>query len=678
MIRKGPVILLICLVLVFNIPVLSNVSADTFDGVSWEKYSDASGPIVVVDVGTPGDLDYPWAFSMGVIRDDEVLIDNTTTNDDELYKMWYSGNKDMQYYHFRIFYATSPDGRVWSKYMDGTGAAIPVIDMGGAPDSSDDASAYSPCVLKEKGVYKMWYSGQQRTTGSYKTLYATSIDGENWIKHGIVLDVGGPGERDERDAYAPQVIIDDDALPHERYKMWYMGQTISGPFKIFYATSSDGVTWIKYSDSGGAISVLEPGGAPGGLDDSRVGHQCGLKDSDGLYRIWYNGFSSFGGKILYADSMDGINWSKHGLALDKGAPGELDEITVGAPSVLIDPDGTYKMWHHGYDGNYLRIFHAYSISQNQPPIADAGSNQLVDEGGEVHFDGSASSDPDGSITSYQWDFDAGDGLWWNTGGAPDATGLTPSHTYGDNGVFIATLRVTDDQGASTQDICNITVANVNPSVSIEYVLMDVEIGLRVAGRKYNDVGMILYEEGSPLGFLSIERIPGSPNDQTAWMPLTLDMTKRYSANITYIPGDPPDIGSNPVWVYIRFENGSIQKLHHNFNVQQSMKRGSDHWNHVEPWDVDLNFALIGYDFEVTYQISDPGSDDEIVTSVYGSQNITTIHLNNPPNPDPFPSPDVNPRDIITTIPVVYEGPGTLTLHVVDDDGGTVTTTILLE
>ena len=609
LIRKGPVILLISLVLVFNIPVLSSVSADTFDGVSWEKYSDSSGPIVVVDVGNPGDLDYPWAYSMGVIRDDDVLTDSDPTNDNELYKMWYSGNKDLQYYHFRIFYATSPDGKVWSKYVDGTGAAIPVIDLGMAPDNSDDASAYSPCVLKDGGMYKMWYSGQQRTTDPYKTLYATSMDGITWTKHGIVLNVGPPGERDERDAYAPSVIIDNDAPPSQRYKMWYMGQTNAGPFKIFYATSPDGVLWTKYADAGGAIPVLEPGGAPGGLDDSSTGHQSVLKDGDGLYRMWHNAWSSQGGKILYASSTDGISWNKHGLALDSGNPGELDEINVGAPSVLIDTDGTYKMWNHGYDGNYLRIFHAYSISQNQPPIADAGPDQVIDEAEEVHFDGTASSDPDGTITSYEWDFDAGDGLWWDTGAAPDATGLTPSHTYGDNGEVIATLRVTDDQGASGQDICNITVLNVNPSISIESALMNVEIGLRVAGRKYNEVGMTLYEEGNPLGYLSIERVPGSPDDQMAWMPITLDMTKTYSATVTYIPEDPPDIGSNPVWIYIKLENGSIMKLHHTFNIQQSMERDSDHWNHIDPWEVDLNTALIGYEYKLACHIKDPGSDD---------------------------------------------------------------------
>ncbi len=44
-----------------------------------------------------------------------------------------------------------------------------------------------------------------------------------------------------------------------------------------------------------------------------------------------------------------------------------------------------------------------------------------------------------------------------------------------------------------------------------------------------------------------------------------------------------------------------------------------------------------------------------------------IYLNNPPNPDPYPSPEVKPMDIMDTTTLVYEGSGTLMLVVKDDD-----------
>ncbi|WP_216214000.1 M4 family metallopeptidase [Amycolatopsis aidingensis] len=52
------------------------------------------------------------------------------------------------------------------------------------------------------------------------------------------------------------------------------------------------------------------------------------------------------------------------------------------------------------------------------------------------FDGSGSSDPDGSVVSYAWDF--GDGQ--------SGSGVSPSHTYGEAGTYSVVLTVTDDEG----------------------------------------------------------------------------------------------------------------------------------------------------------------------------------------------------------------------------------------
>jgi PKD repeat protein len=56
----------------------------------------------------------------------------------------------------------------------------------------------------------------------------------------------------------------------------------------------------------------------------------------------------------------------------------------------------------------------------------------------VSLDGSASSDPDGTVAAYAWDF--GDG---QTG-----TGRTTTHSYGAAGTYTVKLTVTDNAGAS--------------------------------------------------------------------------------------------------------------------------------------------------------------------------------------------------------------------------------------
>jgi PKD repeat protein len=88
---------------------------------------------------------------------------------------------------------------------------------------------------------------------------------------------------------------------------------------------------------------------------------------------------------------------------------------------------------------------------NQPPSCDANGPYSGDVGTPIQFDGSGSSDSDGTIVSYAWDF--GDG---STG-----TGVNPTHTYNTDGNFTVTLCVTDDDGA--ESCCEATVTVFPPS-----------------------------------------------------------------------------------------------------------------------------------------------------------------------------------------------------------------------
>lgn len=86
----------------------------------------------------------------------------------------------------------------------------------------------------------------------------------------------------------------------------------------------------------------------------------------------------------------------------------------------------------------------------------------------VSFDGSASMDPDGIITSYVWNF--GDGA---TG-----TGKTTSHTYDLAGAYLATLTVTDDQGLSVASapVTVTVVSAANPVASFTFSPTDAKAG----------------------------------------------------------------------------------------------------------------------------------------------------------------------------------------------------------
>lgn len=85
---------------------------------------------------------------------------------------------------------------------------------------------------------------------------------------------------------------------------------------------------------------------------------------------------------------------------------------------------------------------------NDAPIANAGSDQTVILGNIVTFNGSLSSDEEGPIASYYWDF--GDGS--------SSIGAIVTHKYGAIGNFTATLTVTDAGGLTAQDTVLVTVS----------------------------------------------------------------------------------------------------------------------------------------------------------------------------------------------------------------------------
>jgi len=86
---------------------------------------------------------------------------------------------------------------------------------------------------------------------------------------------------------------------------------------------------------------------------------------------------------------------------------------------------------------------------NEPPVAVATSNLSSGKVPlPVAFNGSGSSDPDGTIVSYAWDF--GDG-------AGTSQEADPTYTYSAAGTYIAALTVTDNGGLTATATLDITV-----------------------------------------------------------------------------------------------------------------------------------------------------------------------------------------------------------------------------
>ncbi|MFP5286281.1 MAG: hypothetical protein ACLGI9_11130, partial [Thermoanaerobaculia bacterium] len=96
-------------------------------------------------------------------------------SDGDLLKMWYvsgvnwSNRQGGVHYRCNIRYATSRDGVAWE------GHDPPCVE----PHGEDEYAVGRPCVFKERGLYRMWYS-RRSFSKPYAMGYAESADGLTW------------------------------------------------------------------------------------------------------------------------------------------------------------------------------------------------------------------------------------------------------------------------------------------------------------------------------------------------------------------------------------------------------------------------------------------------------------------------------------------------------------------
>ena len=230
-------------------------------------------------------------------------------------------------------------------------------------------------------------------------------------------------------------------------------------------------SWCNYQKAGAGLIMLKYAGKP--ESDPAV---------QGVLNYAMDNWNTFGGDW----NMDNL-YSMYGMYKAMKVMGRTD---VGSTPT------TGQGWEAQYDQNLINTQYGDGSWPNLggwmypstaaavailapevaslPPVANAGGPYPTINAGQVlalNGGNSYHQDPAKHIVLWQWDFDASNGLWWDTLPAPPAgegaVGLTPSVSYPDVGhdqAYAVTLRVIDDTAPTPltdTDTATVNVASGN-------------------------------------------------------------------------------------------------------------------------------------------------------------------------------------------------------------------------
>ncbi|MBM4174845.1 MAG: hypothetical protein FJ213_01550 [Ignavibacteria bacterium] len=211
----------------------------------------------------------------------------------------------------------------WTMYLNN-----PVLNQSPGGWDAEHFYVVDPTIVKVGSQYKMWYTSGNNSRQSI--AYATSSNGINWTKHGIVIEKG-PIESWFNNGVSDPTVIYEDGI----YKMWFVGKHYENIHNgIGYATSIDGVNWTLP-----ASPVISPSGTKPHLFGP-----CILK-KEGIYFLYYTvGYSIYNREIFLMKSVNGTSWEDYGMVLKRREGLKWEEDGVFVPMVFYD-EGKFKMYY---------------------------------------------------------------------------------------------------------------------------------------------------------------------------------------------------------------------------------------------------------------------------------------------------------------------------------------------
>lgn len=253
---------------------------------------------------------------------------------------------------------TTLGDRVYFASRDGEGRShIWWVEHGSTPDEPvlspgaigcfDQHGVFPACLVEADDRVFLYYIGWTR--GAEPPLFYASV--------GLAISDDG-GATFERHSAAPIMarsahdpcLVTSPCVRRERdlWRMWYVsgyrwvreGGALASVYHIKYAESDDGIEWRR--DGRVAIELAD--------GEKNVARPCVVRDGD-LYRMWYCYNRGEGYRLGYAESRDGLGWTRRdehvGIALSES--GAWDDRAMAYPWVSRTGNGERVLFYNGND-----------------------------------------------------------------------------------------------------------------------------------------------------------------------------------------------------------------------------------------------------------------------------------------------------------------------------------------
>ena len=275
-----------------------------------------------------------------------VCFDICVLHDGEKFRMWLSWRPRKS-----VAVSESADGIHWSE---------PQVVLAPNPSSGWEDEINRPVVVRRGATYHMWYTGQTwrptlpsegRTVGRSAIGYAVSSDGLHWVRKSAEPVLSPQATWEKVALMCPHVLWSEK---DKTFRMWYSGGDQYEPNAVGYATSEDGIHWIKNGNN----PVFRPDPRYEWEQQRVAGVQ--IIEQDGWFYALYIGYRDID------HAQIGVARSRDGLTRWERCP---DNPIIRSVGNGFDADACYKPYAVFAGGKWMLWYNGRNMHLEQIGLA---------------------------------------------------------------------------------------------------------------------------------------------------------------------------------------------------------------------------------------------------------------------------------------------------------------------